>query len=163
MSDHRAAPDVRRAVCRGLQHRSAGDPCRFANFGRAGFPSGAEQMSCDDFQHLDDAGASTRRECRIGRLLSRTPEWMRRTVAWLRRPQARWVRIPAGVLLIFGSVLSILPVFGLWMLPLGVVLLSEDVKALQRAVDRVLAWIERRHPSWMGPDAPRVSAGDQAR
>jgi len=120
-------------------------------------------MSRDDFQHLDDVGASTMRERRIGLLLGRMPEWMRRIVAWLRRPQARWVRVPAGVLLIFGSVLSILPVFGLWMLPLGVVLLSEDVKALQRVVDRVLAWIERRHPSWMGLDAPDVPAGDQAR
>ena len=120
-------------------------------------------MTRDQFQLSDDPGADATRERRIGLLLNRTPEWMRRSVAWLRRPQARWVRIPAGVLLILGSVLSILPIFGLWMLPLGVMLLSEDVKALQHVVDRVLAWIEHRRPRWMGLDAPDVTAGDQAR
>lgn len=119
-------------------------------------------MSRDHSQHSDNPGADAMRERRICLLLNRTPEWMRRTVVWLRRPQARWVRIPAGVLLILGSVLSILPIFGLWMLPLGVVLLSEDVKALQRLVDRTLAWIERRHPRWMGLDAPGAPAGDEA-
>jgi hypothetical protein len=117
-------------------------------------------MSRDHIQPSNDPGADAMRERRIGLLLNRIPEWMRRAVVWLRRPQARWVRIPAGVLLILGSVLSILPIFGLWMLPLGIVLLSEDVRALQRVVDRVLAWIEHRHPRWMGLDAPGVTAGD---
>lgn len=120
-------------------------------------------MTRDQSQPLNNPGADALRERRIGLLLNRTPEWMRRAVAWLRRPQARWVRIPAGVLLILGSVLSILPIFGLWMLPLGVVLLSEDVKALQRLVDRTLAWVERRHPRWMGLDASGLPSGNAAR
>ena len=49
---------------------------------------------------------------------------------------------------IVGSFLSILPVFGLWMLPLGLVLLAEDVPVLRRARDRILEWIERRRPHW---------------
>lgn len=49
-----------------------------------------------------------------------------------------------------GSVLFILPVFGLWMLPLGVVLLAEDVPPLRRLTDRALLWIERKRPQWMG-------------
>ena len=114
-------------------------------------------------QSLQDQTAAATRERRIGLLLRRMPDWMRGAVIWLRRPQAYWVRIPAGVLLIVGSVLSILPVFGLWMLPLGVVLLAEDVKALQRLVDRALEWIERRHPRWMGLDGPSAPAGDRAR
>jgi hypothetical protein len=41
------------------------------------------------------------------------------------------------------------------MLPLGLVLLAEDVTPVRRATDRVLAWIERRRPHWMGlPQAP---------
>jgi hypothetical protein len=40
--------------------------------------------------------------------------------------------------------LSILPVFGLWMLPLGVVLLAEDVPFLRRLTDRVIEWIQRQ-------------------
>ena len=60
------------------------------------------------------------------------------------------MRVPAGVLLILGGFLAILPIFGLWMLPLGVVLLSDDVPPLRRMTGRILAWIEHRHPHWMG-------------
>lgn len=35
----------------------------------------------------------------------------------------RLVRVPAAILLIFGGLLSILPVLGIWMLPLGLMLL----------------------------------------
>jgi hypothetical protein len=34
------------------------------------------------------------------------------------------------------------------MLPLGLMLLAEDVPPLRRARDQVLAWIERRRPKW---------------
>jgi hypothetical protein len=54
----------------------------------------------------------------------------------------------AGVLLIAGSFLSILPIFGLWMLPLGLMLLAEDIAPLRRVRDRILDWIERRRPHW---------------
>lgn len=90
------------------------------------------------------------RERRLGLLIRRLPARLQRAVRWLRRPRARWVRIPAGLLLILGSLLSILPIFGLWMLPLGLVLLAEDVKPLRRGMDRVLAWIEHHRPHWMG-------------
>jgi hypothetical protein len=53
-----------------------------------------------------------------------------------------------GVLLIVGGLLAVLPVFGLWMLPLGLLILSEDVPALRRARKWLLDWIERRRPSW---------------
>jgi hypothetical protein len=66
----------------------------------------------------------------------------------LRQPAQRWLRIGVAVLLIVGSLLSILPLFGLWMLPLGLVLLAEDVPVLRRARDRILEWIERRRPHW---------------
>jgi hypothetical protein len=119
-------------------------------------------MRREPFHALQDQTADAERERRIGLLLRRMPERMRRAIVWLRRPQAYWIRIPAGVLLILGSALSILPIFGLWMLPLGVLLLAEDVKSLQRVVDRVLEWIERRHPRWMGLDAPAMRPGNQA-
>ena len=55
-----------------------------------------------------------------------------------------------GLLLIAGGVFSILPVLGLWMLPLGLVLLAEDFPPVRRTTDAVLVWIERRRPHWMG-------------
>jgi hypothetical protein len=93
--------------------------------------------------------AAQRREWRLERLIDRLPARLQPTVRWLRRPSSRWVRIPAGVLFICGGLLSILPVFGLWMLPLGFVLLAEDVPLLGRGRDRMLDWIERRRPHWI--------------
>ena len=112
----------------------------------------------------DDDAASRHhdRERRLGLLIRRLPAGLQSAVHWLRRPAARWVRIPAGLLLIVGSIFSILPILGLWMLPLGLVLLAEDVKPLRRGMDRVLAWIEHRRPHWMGlskaPDCHTNSA-----
>jgi hypothetical protein len=88
------------------------------------------------------------REARLQRLIRRLPPRIQRLVNWLRRPSSRWLRIAAGGLLILGSFLSVLPVFGLWMLPLGLVLLAEDMPALRRLRDRVIDWVERRRPHW---------------
>jgi hypothetical protein len=90
------------------------------------------------------------RERQLGLLIRRLPRRIQDSVRWLRRPAARWVRIPAGLLLILGGVFSILPFLGLWMLPLGLVLLAEDVRLLRRARDRSLTWIEHHRPHWMG-------------
>ena len=90
------------------------------------------------------------RERRIELLVQRLPSSLQPHMRWLRRPNARPARLAAGTLLTVGGVLSILPVLGLWMLPVGLVLLSEDVKPLRRGTDRMLNWIERRRPHWLG-------------
>jgi hypothetical protein len=98
--------------------------------------------------------AARHRERRLERLIDRLPRRVQATIRWLRRPSSRRLRIPAGVLLIGGGLLSILPLFGLWMLPLGLVLLAEDVPSLRRARDRLLDWIERRRPRWLQGAGP---------
>jgi hypothetical protein len=85
-----------------------------------------------------------RRDSRLEMLIDRLPTRLQTTVRWLRRPSSRWARVPAGILLIAGGVLSILPLLGIWMLPLGLILLSEDIGPLRRARERILDWIERR-------------------
>ena len=85
---------------------------------------------------------------RLERLIRRLPERRQGAIRWLRSPPARWVRLPLGVLCIFGSFLFILPIFGLWMLPVGLLLLAEDVPLLRRARTRTLNWIERHRPHW---------------
>ena len=85
---------------------------------------------------------------RLEQLIDRLPVSLRSRVRWLRQPSSRWARIPAGALLILGGLLSILPVLGLWMLPLGLALLAEDAPPLRRARDRLLDWIERRWPNF---------------
>jgi hypothetical protein len=54
-----------------------------------------------------------------------------------------------GVLLTLGGVLGFLPIVGFWMLPIGLVLLADDVPLLRSARSRVLDWIEHRRPGWL--------------
>jgi hypothetical protein len=68
----------------------------------------------------------------------------------LRRPEARWVRLPVGLLLVLGGIFSILPLLGLWMLPLGLILLAEDLPIAARLLDRLLDWLARHRPEWLG-------------
>lgn len=89
------------------------------------------------------------RQERLERLIDRLPRIMRVAVRWLRRPSSRWARIPIGVLLIIGGLLSFLPGLGVWKLPLGLALLAEDVPPLRRARERILDWVERRRPHWI--------------
>jgi hypothetical protein len=95
-------------------------------------------------------GPAAHRERRLERLIERLPKSWRATVRWLLQPSRRWLRITVGTLLIIGSLLSILPLFGLWMLPLGLVLLAEDVPFLRRLTDRILEWMDRRLHSARG-------------
>jgi len=83
---------------------------------------------------------------------------MQVTTRWLRRPEARWARIPAGVLLMVGGCLAILPFFGLWMLPLGLMLLADDIAPLRRLRERALRRLERRWPHWFLAAGPRRQA-----
>jgi hypothetical protein len=65
-------------------------------------------------------------------------------IGWVRQPASRLVRVPVAILLIVGSIFSILPVLGLWMLPLGLVLFAQDVPMLQKPSARMLGWIKRK-------------------
>ncbi len=77
-----------------------------------------------------------------GKLPARPAKFVR----WLRRPSSRLVRIPLAILLVVGGVFSFLPILGLWMLPLGLLLIAQDVPFLQKPLAQMLGWIERK---WM--------------
>ena len=101
--------------------------------------------------------ASQHHEQRIDGLIGRLPARLQTTIRWLRRPGLRWVRVLAGLLFIAGAFLSMLPVFGIWMLPLGLMLLAEDIPPVRRVRDRFLNWIERHRPHWFA----RTDAGSR--
>ena len=64
---------------------------------------------------------------------------------WL--PQNPLIRLALAAGLILGSLLAILPVFGLWMLPLGLLVLSADYPPAERCARSVVArahWLRRR-------------------
>jgi len=107
--------------------------------------------------HGVQSHATSARDQRVERLIVRLPWRFRSTIRWLRQPSSFWIRMPAGVLLICGGLLSFLPVFALWMLPLGLVLLADDVPPLRSARSRILDWIEHRRPHWLAasPVSPK--------
>jgi hypothetical protein len=109
--------------------------------------SAADLPASDPFDRERDANMDDER---LERLIDRLPRFLRSSIRWLRKPPMIWLRIPAGFLLIVGGLLSFLPILGLWMLPLGAILLSDDFRSLRALRTRFLDWVERRHPSWLG-------------
>ena len=101
--------------------------------------------------HMSDD--EQQRERRLALLIGQLPPKLRRMVQWMRQPSARWVRIPAACLLMLGSLLFFLPLLGIWMLPLGLLLLGEDLPPLRRFNHRVLSWVERRWERRRGRDS----------
>jgi hypothetical protein len=93
----------------------------------------------------------------VERFEARLPEGCARCSRYLRQPQARMVRVPSAVLLTLGGVFSILPVLGIWMLPLGLLLLAVDLPALRPPLARMLHWIERKWPG-KGAQPPAASS-----
>ncbi len=82
------------------------------------------------------------------RMETRLPDRASRFLRWLRKPSSRWVRIPLGLALIVAGIFSFLPVLGFWMLPLGLLLLAQDILFLRRPMLSALDWIERRWVRW---------------
>jgi hypothetical protein len=93
--------------------------------------------------------AASRYDWRLELLIDRLPRRLRSAIRWLRQPSSVWIRSPAGVLLTCGGILGFLPVFGFWMLPLGLALLADDLPPLRSVRFQILNWIERRHPHWL--------------
>lgn len=63
-------------------------------------------------------------------LPQRLASWM----LWLRGPQARWVRVPLGLLFVIAAMLWFLPVVGIEFLPIGLLLLAQDIPFLRKPV-----------------------------
>ena len=65
-------------------------------------------------------------------------------IRWLRKPSSFAGRVIVAFMLVIGGVFSFLPVLGLWMLPLGLRLISQDVPFLQKPLVATLAWRESK-------------------
>ncbi|MCK9992712.1 MAG: hypothetical protein Dbin4_01232 [Alphaproteobacteria bacterium] len=61
-----------------------------------------------------------------------------------RMPQSRTLRIAVGVVLIIGGILGFLPIVGFWMVPLGVLVLSNEFHVIRRLRRRVTVYWGRR-------------------
>lgn len=98
-------------------------------------------MSLADTSEREELGRAW--EARVSRLLGRLPDRITARIVWLRHPDRRAIRIVAAVLLVCGGLLSILPVLGIWMLPLGLALLAEDWPGLKPKLENAARLCER--------------------
>lgn len=76
--------------------------------------------------------------------LARLVPQLRGPLAALRRDSYRLVRAPLALLLIVGGLFSFLPLLGIWMLPLGLLLLAVDLPALRAPLSALLIRARRR-------------------
>lgn len=60
----------------------------------------------------------------------------------------RLIRLPLGILLILGGIFSFLPVLGIWMLPLGLLLLAVDFPFMRPRVSAAVIRSRRRASLW---------------
>ena len=83
---------------------------------------------------------------RLGRHLEELTARVLRAVYRLKRHPSAWVRRGLGLALVVGGLLAFLPVLGIWMLPLGLVILSDEVHQLRRPRRRFQVWAGSRWP-----------------
>jgi hypothetical protein len=74
----------------------------------------------------------------------RVPTRVSRFIRWLRQPSSFAARLAVAILFILGGIFSFLPVLGIWMLPLGLLLIAQDVHFLQKPLITSLSWAERQ-------------------
>lgn len=86
--------------------------------------------------------ADARLERQFDRISRQVPA-SRGFLEWVRRPRLHIVRIPLAILLILGGVFSFLPVLGIWMLPLGLLVLAVDIPALRGPVGNAIVRLQR--------------------
>lgn len=74
----------------------------------------------------------------------RLPESVGRFLHWLRKPSSLIARVGVAILLILGGIFSFLPVLGIWMLPLGLIIIAQDLPFLQGPLVKGLQWAEAK-------------------
>lgn len=75
-------------------------------------------------------------------LEKQVPDRVADALRWLRDPRSRWIRLPLGFAMIALSALSFLPVIGLEWLPIGLLLVAQDVPFLRVPAARMMLWLE---------------------
>ncbi|MGI4793040.1 MAG: hypothetical protein ACRYG8_02935 [Janthinobacterium lividum] len=85
---------------------------------------------------------------RLHRLLDSLPAPVRRAHDWLIAPGRAWIRWPVALLFIAGGFLWFLPVLGLWMLPLGLILIGREIPPLHRATLWMLGTVQGWWDRW---------------
>jgi hypothetical protein len=77
-------------------------------------------------------------------------------------PRSRTGRIGLGSALMVGGTLGFLPILGFWMLPVGFLVLSNDISFVRRRRRRFAIWWARRRRPASPAAEPDIRTGSQA-
>jgi 4-alpha-glucanotransferase len=95
----------------------------------------SEEIGKTDAQQLDAI---------VEKYADKIPRPLGRFIRWMRRPELRWVRLIAGILFVIFGFVGFLPILGFWMVPLGLIILAQDSRWLQRPTLKVITWLESK-------------------
>ena len=98
----------------------------------------------------------------LDRLQRELPKPAAKPVGKLRRPDWKWVRIPAGLLLVIAGVISSTPGLNS-RFAAGVALLAIDVPFLRKPTARAIRWGLDKWHAWRGAKVRRVDENATAR
>ena len=83
-------------------------------------------------------------ELAFDRLEADSPERVQRAIRWLRDPTHRRVRVPIGIALIVMGFFGFLPIIGFEFIPLGLLVIAQDVPVLREPVGKFVLWLEEK-------------------
>jgi hypothetical protein len=86
---------------------------------------------------------------------------LRRALRAVRSPEMKWVRIVTGTAFVAGGCMAFLPVLGIELLPIGLLLLAEDVPVLREPAARAVLWalqLWRSFKAWIRSWVPSDKA-----
>ncbi len=72
------------------------------------------------------------------------PDRVVRAIRCLRQPQSRPWRLPLGLLLVVSGFFGILPILGFEFIPIGLLLLAQDIPFLRKPVGDLMIWLEEK-------------------
>lgn len=98
----------------------------------------------------------------FGALSGRSP-LLRRIGTNIQGPSGVLLRLPLGPLLVAGGLPAILPFFGLWMIPLGLLVLAIDLPPLRRFVSTATIRVRRKWTIWKRNPRSLAKFNKQAR
>ena len=91
----------------------------------------------------------------LDRLEQELPKPAAKPVRKLRRPDWKWVRLPAGILLLITGLVSAMPGLNL-RFAAGLALLAIDVPFLRKPTARGIRWGLDKWHAWRGSGAPHA-------
>jgi len=93
----------------------------------------------------DKAEGKAELDSAFDELEAHAPDRLARAIRWLRDPKGRWVRLPLGVAIIALNLLGpVVPVLGIEFVPIGLLLIAQDVPPLRKPVARATIALERK-------------------